>query len=233
MQKLSAFLGNIPQWLSALAAIVVAVLGIYGINRAVPYFENANLREANGRLEIKLRRLEDEQSNIRQENIRLQNEKANLDNAAQDAYRALNQSGELARRLAFIVVCNAAVRSAAEVTTKSINDTYTIGMALVGRQVYPAEAATKQLLVRDVFEKGTSEHLFKFLPADDRERLRRDWANIASSYRQLLDLVLVPNSVPWAPTTRAYLDGIHDNLKVAWALQTDIGDACVAAAQIP
>jgi len=52
--------GNFAQWISAVASVGTIGLAFYGLSKAVPYFENLNLRETNARLQIANRALDDE-----------------------------------------------------------------------------------------------------------------------------------------------------------------------------
>src|SRR5215472_16818235 len=52
MSKLSDFIGTIPQWMSAAAALGILYLTATGLKAAKPIFENAALREENAQLRL-------------------------------------------------------------------------------------------------------------------------------------------------------------------------------------
>ena len=60
----STTIGNLAQWVSAVASLGTIGLAFYGLSKAVPYFENLNLRETNARLQLSNRALEDTKTDI-------------------------------------------------------------------------------------------------------------------------------------------------------------------------
>ena len=52
MSKLSDFVGTVPQWLSAAAALGILYMTITGLRAAKPILENAALREENAQLRL-------------------------------------------------------------------------------------------------------------------------------------------------------------------------------------
>lgn len=225
MSRWSTLFGNVPQWISALAGGAVATIAILGVNRAVPYLENQNLREQNARLAIDQRGLEDRRRELEVTNQRLSEEASQLGKLNEHVRSIADGEHNRARLIAAYAVCLKA------------NDEGTFVLLNVMRQrLYlkidtlfssPGSATqTRHVDIRSILDAMYPKDAGVFLDKADSDAYDYLMRSVIDAHKNKLDLVILPSVEGGRRVQKAELQATEPHLEVALEFKGELVRAC-------
>ncbi len=205
----AGLLGNLPQWVSAICTVGALGYAVYGVNKAIPYFENMNLREANAQLQLSNRTLEGQIS------------------AQREALNIIEQAFRLAK---LVKACSDSQTFIRTLFTGHYRAELRYGGLIVNSD--PAsekmwkDAEESALPVSYLLEALLAEGTLNWLSEDDRNAISSSWLNVAQLMGSALNIEFVPKFANGRPTVSKSNEDLDRISKTVRDLEVALNDAC-------
>lgn len=207
--------GNLAQWISAIGTLGTLGLAFYGLSKAVPYFENLNLREVNAQLQLGNRALDGEKK------------KTEEDLASTRSVLAERQ--EHLRRLQFAVSCMLMADTMSVFLNSVTRKASALEELTIKSSPVPPELETHAITIRSVRDQASEQDTGSLEP-DDRAELFKEWAVIDGIYGDKLGLVILPATTEHGRMVHSDWAVVAANLKIARDYELDLAKKCVSLA---
>lgn len=212
-RKNAPVFGTAAQWAGGLGAIGTLCVASYGLSKAVPYFENVNLRELNAQLQLSNRKLSDEREE--------------LNKGLEDSRKSLEKSQGEAEFVRVALECmwgSAAMTGFLNEKVNKFNAMQRFTLMNSSGDI-PAELVTEAVLVRDV-RKALNEGGKSLMKQEMQAELRAARDKVMEGFGEKLDLVILPAlNAKVRPTDRDFLRA-NVNGDVASELSMQLYLAC-------
>ena len=205
--------GTAAQWVGGLGAIGTLCVAFYGLSKAVPYFENVNLRELNAQLQLSNRKLADEREE--------------LNKGLEETRKTLADSQHETDVVRLALECMWGSAGATGFLNDKANKFNAMQRFTLMNPTgdIPAELVTEAVLVRDV-RKALREDGKSILRQELRNEIKAARDKVMEGFGEKLDLVILPAlNAKVRPTERDFLRA-NVNGDVASELSMQLFLAC-------
>lgn len=208
----AAFLGTAAQWAGALASLGTLLVAMYGFSKAIPYFENLNLRELNAQLQLSNRKLADDHAQLR---TQVDTAEIALSNQERKTSYALG-----------LFLCARMSASIFDVIRAAEDKTFRhLMLAGVSPEGDPPHLLGPRVKIRDVFDVPidvTTGYWWR----TDEEKALTFWKEFRRRNEERSDLVIFPGSDGKVRPSVASLERAQENIKVAWSIRDEVRENC-------
>lgn len=209
--------GNMAQWVAAVATLLTLCVAFYGIRKAVPYFENLNLRETNAQLQIGNRKLVEERERLDKQ-------------VAEASGRLMGQETKTEYALG-LYVCSLIGGITHDIINKAGDKSFRhfllADMKAADPTTEPEHMRGPRVTLREVMDVPAEVTKDNWWRASEGKALAA-WKEMARRHESKLDTVLFPGADGKVRPPKKELDAALDNLTTAWALRREIEDTCAS-----
>jgi hypothetical protein len=211
----ASIVGTAAQWFAGLASLGTLAVALYGLSKAVPFFENLNLREMNAQLHINNRKLAEER-----EKFEAQTAKAERD---------FKQQEVKTEYLLTLYQCTRISGGVFDVIKKSSDLTFK-HLLLLGTakpEDDPPHLLGPRVRLRAVIDVALDETKDRWW-REQEERAIAAWRELARRNEEKLELVIFPGADGKLRPSRVQLEEAQRNAEVGWAFREEMDRLCTS-----
>ena len=211
----ASVVGTAAQWFAGIASIGTMLVAFYGLSKAVPYFENLNLRETNAQLQIGNRKLVEERERLDKQ-------------VAEASTRLMGQETKTEYALG-LYLCSSISGITHDVIDrardKSFRHYLLADMKIADPTPVPEHMQGPRVTLRKVMDVPAEVTKDNWWRASEGKALAA-WKEMTRRHESKLDTVLFPGADGKVRPPAKELDAALDNVATAWALRREIEDTC-------